>query len=69
LEENAMLDEERRRLLERLEAVHPALRAVAELLLDGYTNEEISKNVGCSVATVGRRRKTIRELWERELPP
>jgi RNA polymerase sigma factor (sigma-70 family) len=38
-------------------------REIALLKLEGYTNEEISANLGRSVATVERKLKRIRECW------
>lgn len=31
--------------------------------LEGYTNEEIAKSLGCSVRTVGRKLRAIRKKW------
>lgn len=52
--------DECRRLLELLK---PELRQIALLKLDGYSNQEIADRQACSLATVERRLKLIREIW------
>ena len=44
-----------------------SLREVAMLKLEGWTNREIADKIGCVEATVERKLKGIRSLWEREL--
>ncbi len=41
-------------------------RAVAVWKLEGYTNEEIAGMLGCSLPTVERRLRFIREIWKSE---
>ena len=40
------------------------LKAIALAKLEGYTNEEISKQRDCSVRTVERQLQLIRKKWE-----
>lgn len=40
------------------------LRQIAQLKLDGHTNEEIAAQLGCTVRTVCRRLALIRDIWE-----
>jgi RNA polymerase sigma factor (sigma-70 family) len=47
----------------RLDQLGPEMRRVAVAKLEGYTNQEIAGRHGCSVATVERRLKMIREIW------
>lgn len=42
------------------------LRTVAVGALQGYSNEEIARHLGCSVSTVKQRRAYIRKIWESE---
>src|SRR5262249_45829008 len=55
--------EQCRRLLDSLDP--DGLREVALAKLEGYTNEELARRLGWSVAKVGRKLKRIRHLWER----
>jgi RNA polymerase sigma factor (sigma-70 family) len=61
---NPMLEviaiEECRRLMEILS---PELRLIVMLKFDGFTNQEISFQQKCSLATIERRLKLIREIW------
>lgn len=41
------------------------LRQIALWKMEGYTNEEIAKKIGCAPATVERRLKNIRKYWSR----
>jgi RNA polymerase sigma factor (sigma-70 family) len=41
-----------------------ALRALALAKLEGYSNEEIAEQMGCSLRTVTRRLLVIRRTWE-----
>jgi DNA-directed RNA polymerase specialized sigma24 family protein len=60
----AQVAEEYRRLLECLDST--ALRTVAMRKVEGYGNEEIATQVGCSLRTVERRLRLIRGIWEQE---
>jgi RNA polymerase sigma factor (sigma-70 family) len=42
------------------------LRRIALRKLEGYSNEEIAREIGRSLPTVERRLKMIRETWKRE---
>jgi DNA-directed RNA polymerase specialized sigma24 family protein len=57
--------------LERLLKLLPSddFREVVHLKLRGKTNEQIAADISRSVATVERRLKTIRSIWEGELEP
>ncbi len=61
---NPMLEliaiEECRRLMEILT---PELRLIAMFKFNGYTNQEIALQQQCSLATIERRLKLIREIW------
>jgi RNA polymerase sigma factor (sigma-70 family) len=57
----AMVAEEHRRLRDALGDA--ALCRVLDLRLEGYTRDEIAEEMGCAVATVKRRLKTIRQTW------
>jgi RNA polymerase sigma factor (sigma-70 family) len=56
-----------RRLLGLLK--DPRLRQVAELKMEGYTNQEVAKMIGRSVPTVERKLARVRAAWEREITP
>jgi RNA polymerase sigma factor (sigma-70 family) len=43
-------------------------RAIAQLKLDGYTNDEIAARMNCTVRTVCRRLALIRDIWEADEP-
>jgi len=43
------------------------LKKIAVMMLEGYTNREISDHVGVATATVTRKRRLIRETWKQEL--
>jgi DNA-directed RNA polymerase specialized sigma24 family protein len=43
-----------------------SLRAVARLRMEGYTNEEVSERLGCSLRTVARKLELIRGTWAGE---
>jgi len=53
-------------LEELLGSVDEDLRAVIEGKMAGYTNVEIAANTSCSVPTVERRLRLIRQLWMQE---
>jgi DNA-directed RNA polymerase specialized sigma24 family protein len=61
------MDEEYQRLLGKLG--DDELRSIAAWKLEGHTNEEIAGRLGRARATVERRLRVIRRLWEGELPP
>jgi DNA-directed RNA polymerase specialized sigma24 family protein len=63
----AQLVEEYQRLLDELG--DDALRSIAELKLEGYTNEEIAAQLGRSLATVERKLRLIRDAWAKEVTP
>jgi hypothetical protein len=42
------------------------LRDMAVWKMEGHTNEEIAGRLGCALATVERRLRVIRQLWEGE---
>jgi DNA-directed RNA polymerase specialized sigma24 family protein len=56
-----LMDEECQRLFELLG--DEELRIVARLRMEGHSNADIAAARDCSVATVERRLKSIRELW------
>ena len=56
--------EECERLLNQLK--DPILRQLALWKLEGYTNEEIAKILGCVPRTVERKLRAIRDIWEKE---
>jgi DNA-directed RNA polymerase specialized sigma24 family protein len=58
----AQVAEEYQLLLAGLE--DDTLRSVAVWKLEGYTNEEIAGKLDCSVATVERKLRRIRNAWE-----
>ncbi len=62
----ALLAEECRTLLRRLN--DDGLRAVAVAKMEGYTNQELAAEMGCSVRTVERKLELIRTIWERRSP-
>jgi len=56
--------------LERLLGLLPddEARSIAQLKMEGYTNDEIAAQLGCSRPTVERRlRRVIRRTWQTEL--
>jgi DNA-directed RNA polymerase specialized sigma24 family protein len=58
----AMLAEEYQRRLHNLG--DDSLRRVAQLRLDGHTNDEIAELLGCARRTVARKLEAIRAAWE-----
>jgi RNA polymerase sigma factor (sigma-70 family) len=58
----ALLADECRARMERLG--DPTLRSVAALKLEGYTNQEIAERIGCSIPTVERKLRRIRNIWD-----
>jgi RNA polymerase sigma factor (sigma-70 family) len=63
----AQAAEECRRLFELLR--DPRLRRVAELKMEGRTNQEVAEAIGRSVPTVERKLARIRAAWQREVRP
>jgi RNA polymerase sigma factor (sigma-70 family) len=61
----AELAEECQRLLERLS--DPQLRTIALWKVEGHTNEEIARRLGCVERSVERKLHRIRLAWESEL--
>ena len=62
----AQVAEECRRLLAKLG--DEELRAIAVWKMEGYSNEQIAERLGRAQATVERRLRVIRKLWENERP-
>jgi DNA-directed RNA polymerase specialized sigma24 family protein len=62
----ALVAEEYRLLLRRLDDVK--LQAVAVAKMEGHSNEELATQMGCSVSTIERKLKLIREIWNRRGP-
>jgi len=60
----AELSEELHLRMERLQ--NPHLQQIAIWKMEGRTNEEIAKRLGCVTRTVERRLELIRNLWESE---
>ena len=44
-----------------------ALEQVATMKIEGYTNEEIAAEIGCSVRSIKRKLQLIRTIWSKEL--
>jgi DNA-directed RNA polymerase specialized sigma24 family protein len=59
-----MVAEQYERLLGRLEK--PSLRTIAQLKLEGYSNEEVAERLDCSLRTVERRLWLIRTIWSED---
>ncbi len=55
-----MLIDELRLLVHRLP---DSMQKIATLKMDGFSNSEIADQLGCSLATIERRLKMIREIW------
>jgi DNA-directed RNA polymerase specialized sigma24 family protein len=62
----AQIAEQCRNLLDRLE--DESLKLVAQWKLEGYTNAEIAKRIGCIEQTVERKLRTIRRIWSEYEP-
>jgi len=60
----ALLAEQCERLLDTLE--DESLRKIALYKLEGYSNEEVSREMDCSLRTVKRRLARIRTEWQDE---
>jgi len=61
----AQVAEECRRLLAKIG--NEQLRLLVLRKMEGYTNEEVAAQLGCSPSTVERRLRLIRKRWENEL--
>lgn len=62
----AQVAEECRNLLDQLE--DETLRLVARRKLEGHTNAEIARLIGCVEPTVERKLRTIRQIWSEAEP-
>jgi DNA-directed RNA polymerase specialized sigma24 family protein len=66
----ALLGDQCRLLLDALSREDPSdrrhLRMIALWKLEGFTNEEIAKQIGCALRTVANRLELIRKIWESE---
>jgi DNA-directed RNA polymerase specialized sigma24 family protein len=60
----AQLAEEFRRLLELL--ADPELQNIVVWKMEGYSNTEIAKKLGCVPDTVGRKLKVVRAIWSKK---
>ncbi len=60
----AMMADQCRHLLGRLE--DPTLQSMALAKMEGYSNQEIARRLDCSLRTVERRLRLIRDKWKRE---
>jgi DNA-directed RNA polymerase specialized sigma24 family protein len=63
----AMVAEELRRRLDGLG--DETLRQVAQLKLEGYTDDEVAAQLGCTRRTVARKLVRIRQAWTAQVPP
>jgi RNA polymerase sigma factor (sigma-70 family) len=66
-EEAVQVAEECRRLLEKLP--NDKLRSIFLRKLEGHTNEEIARQIGCVTRTVERGLEAIRSIWNEEIGP
>ena len=62
----AVMVEQYQRLLDQL--ADDDLRTLALAKMEGYSNQEIAAKIGCSVRTIERRLKLIRDAWKEEVP-
>ena len=60
----ALVADECGRLLGRLR--DDSLRRVALLRMEGYTNEEVARHLGCSLRSVARKVELVRRTWTDE---
>ena len=44
-------------------------RTIANIRMEGHSNQEIAKKLGCTERTVERRLQRIREIWEQAAEP
>lgn len=49
---------------ELLEQLDPSCRDVVLLKLAGHTNDEISRQIGCSLSTIERKLRLVRRIWD-----
>jgi DNA-directed RNA polymerase specialized sigma24 family protein len=63
----AMMADECRHLLAGLG--DEGLRQIALLRMEGYSDDEIASRLDCSVRTVGRKLRLIRDIWMRKEMP
>lgn len=61
----SQLEEEHQHLLDKLR--DDTLRRIALLRMEGFTDAEISSELGISLRTVERKLQLIRETWSREI--
>jgi DNA-directed RNA polymerase specialized sigma24 family protein len=52
-----------------LAQLEPELQQVALAKMDGYNNDEIARQLDCSIRTIERRLHLIRSIWERDESP
>jgi DNA-directed RNA polymerase specialized sigma24 family protein len=62
----ALLDEEYRRLFDRLD--DDGLRQIAVWKMEGESNQEIAQRLGCGLRTVERKLGVIRAVWLADVP-
>jgi DNA-directed RNA polymerase specialized sigma24 family protein len=62
----ALVAEEYRLLLNQL--ADDKLQAVAVAKMEGHSNDDLAKQLRCSVSTVERKLKLIRRIWNRRAP-
>ncbi len=41
------------------------LQRIVMLKLEGFTNKEVAENIGCSLSSIERKMRLIRQLWEK----
>lgn len=68
-EMNLLMAEELEHLLSLLGKQQEPLRIVAEMKMEGADHPEIQSRLNCSLRTVERKLRRIREIWELELKP
>jgi DNA-directed RNA polymerase specialized sigma24 family protein len=66
-ESAALVAEQCRRLLALLSS--DELRTIANLKMEGHTNEEIATRLDCAPSTVERKLRRIRAQWQEEVAP
>jgi DNA-directed RNA polymerase specialized sigma24 family protein len=49
---------------ELLEQLDPSCRDVVLLKLAGHTNDEISRQIACSLSTIERKLRLVRRIWD-----
>lgn len=64
-EQIAQSTEQVERLIEMLSDA--ALRKIVDLKVQGFTNDEIARQMGCVTRTIERKLKLVRQLWGNEL--